>query len=141
MESIPDFQCIGSLALRSVEGNVQPGGLSKSQTWGCSAGLGFSRFVLAYFLSHNTIYSTNRTLFILPAEQPKYFFKRRKTWMSANASTVSVSKIVKYSPSNIGGLFIFCWIETRKGVRFLNQYTKPSSIQNVLNLYKYILAD
>jgi len=104
MESIPDFQCIGSLALRSVEGNVQPGGLLKSQT-------------------------------------SKSFFKRRKAWMSANASTVSVSKIVKYSPSNIGGLFIFCWIETRIGVRFLNQYTKPSSIQNVLNLYKYILAD
>ena len=70
MESIPDFQCIGSLALRSVEGNVQPGGLLKSQT-------------------------------------SKSFFKRRKAWMSANASTVSVSKIVKYSPSNIGGLFIF----------------------------------
>ena len=29
-----------------------------------------SRFVLAYFLSHNTIHFTSQTLFILPAEQP-----------------------------------------------------------------------
>jgi len=31
--------------------------------------LGFSRLVLTYFLSQNTIYSTSRTLFILPAKQ------------------------------------------------------------------------
>jgi hypothetical protein len=35
---------------------------------GCSAGL--SRLVLAYFLSQNTIHSTSRALFILPAEHP-----------------------------------------------------------------------
>jgi hypothetical protein len=33
--------------------------------------LGISRLVLAYFLSHNTIHSTSRALFILPAEHPR----------------------------------------------------------------------
>jgi hypothetical protein len=36
---------------------------------GCSAGI--SRLVLAYFLSQNTIHSTSRVLFILPAEHPQ----------------------------------------------------------------------
>ena len=31
---------------------------------------GLSRFISAYFLSHNTIHSTSRTLFIRSAEQP-----------------------------------------------------------------------
>jgi hypothetical protein len=34
--------------------------------------LGISRFVLAYFLSQNTIRSTSRVLFIQPAEHPLY---------------------------------------------------------------------
>jgi hypothetical protein len=33
--------------------------------------LGISRLVLAYFLSHNTIYSNSRALFILPAEHSR----------------------------------------------------------------------
>jgi hypothetical protein len=33
--------------------------------------LGISRLVLTYFLSQNTIHSTSRTLFILPAEHKK----------------------------------------------------------------------
>jgi hypothetical protein len=32
--------------------------------------LGLSRLILAYFLSQNTIHSTSRALFILPAEHP-----------------------------------------------------------------------
>jgi hypothetical protein len=33
--------------------------------------LGISRLVLTYFLSQNTIHSTSRALFILPAEHPQ----------------------------------------------------------------------
>jgi hypothetical protein len=35
--------------------------------------LGISRLVLAYFLSHNTIHSISRALFILPAEHLRRF--------------------------------------------------------------------
>jgi hypothetical protein len=46
--------------------------MHRRERWrGCSAGI--SRLVLTYFLSQNTIHSTSRVLFILPAEHPRGF--------------------------------------------------------------------
>ena len=39
-----------------------------------------SRLISTYFLSHNTIHSTSRTLFILPAEQPLVLSSSQCQW-------------------------------------------------------------